>query len=209
MKFKIGDKVKVINCDSLGFTCKNIGKIFTITKINDDWQYPYELDKTGEIFRDDELELVQEKQFRKADLKNGDIVTYRNGAKRTVIAKKLINSGGCIVKELDDYTDELKDRILGIDLDIVKIEKPVKYETVFERKEEILDETEKRYLANIIGPFREKIESIIKSSSLDTREYISIKLKKEASINFPFFREKTMYKGMEENKKYTLKELGL
>lgn len=211
MKFKIGDKVKVINCDSSGFACKNIGKIFTITKINDYWQHPYVLDEIGEIFGDDELELVQEKQFHKADLKDGDIVTYRNGDKRTVIAKKLINSGGYTAKELDDYTDELKDRILGIDLDIVKVERPIKYETLFERKEEILDETEKKYLANIIRPFKNKVRYIEKcKSSLHTKkDYLTIRMIDDDDINFPYFENGTMYKGMEENKRYTLKELEL
>lgn len=212
MKFKIGDKVKVINCDSSGFACKNIGKIFTITKINDYWKHPYVLDEIGEIFRDDELELVQEKQFHKADLKDGDIVTYRNGDKRLVDATKekivFIENTSCLSFSFYEFRDDLTNKN-GKKYDIVKVERPIKYETLFERKEEILDETEKRYLANIIGPFRGKIESIVKSSSLDTREYISIRLKKESSINFPFFREKTMYKGMEENKKYTLKDLGL
>lgn len=208
MKFKVGDRVKVIGCDIRGNHCKNIGKIFTIIGINNNnGSHPYKVDKDEECFGDDELELVQEKQFHKADLKNGDIVTYRNGAKRTVIAKKLINSGGCIVKELDDYTDELKDRILGIDLDIVKVERPVKYGTVFERKEEILDETEKRYLSNIIRPFRDKVEGIEKCSYL--REFIKIYIKEDEPIILPYLEKGTMYKGMEENKRYTLKELCL
>ena len=144
-------------------------------------------------------------------MKDGDIVTYRNGDKRTVIAKKLINSGGYIAKKLDDYTDELKDRISGINLDIVKIERPVKYETVFERKEEILDEKEKRYLGNIIRPFKDKVKYIAKydSSSLVKKEYLTVKMIIDEDLNFPYFEKGTIYKGMKENKKYTLKELGL
>lgn len=206
MKFKVGDKVKVINCKVGGRECENLGKIFTIKSTDKNGnRFPYELYGTLEFFGDNELELVN--KFTKADLKDGDIVTYRNGDKRTVIAKKLINSGGYIVKKLDDYTDELKDTISGINLDIVKIERPIKYETLFERKEEILDETEKRYLASVIRPFRNKVEAIIKEAG--NKEFILIELKDEASINFPYFKKGTMYKGMKEDKEYTLKELGI
>lgn len=217
MKFKVGDRVKFIGKttehksygNDLEADIKKYNNVFTIAYISEGYA-EFEENRCWCI-QENEIELVQEKQFRKADLKNGDIVTYRNGAKRTVIAKKLINSCGCIVKELDDYTDELKDRILGIDLDIVKIEKPVKYETVFERKEEILDETEKRYLGNIIRPFKDKVKYVEKHKSLShtEKEYLIIRMIDDDDISFPYFEKGTMYKGMEENKRYTLKELCL
>lgn len=214
MKFKIGDKVKFIGKTTNHNSCSNdleadikkYNNIFTIAYISK--SYIEFRENRFRCIGEDEIELVQEKQFTKADLKDGDIVTYRDGEKRTVIAKKLINSGGCIAKKLDNYTDELKDTISRTDLDIVKVERPVKYEAVFERKEEVLDETEKRYLSNIIRPFREKIKSIIKRTGLD-REFISIKLKNEEPINLPYFKEGTMYKEMKKAKEYKLKELGL
>lgn len=207
MKFKVGDRVKVIDCDIRGNHCKNIGKIFTIIGIdNDNGSHPYKVNKDEEYFGDNELELV-ENQFTKADLKNGDIVTYKNGYKRTVVDGNLINSGGYISKKLSQYTNDLKDTVIGKNLDIIKVERPVQYDTVFERKEEILDETEKRYLASVIRPFRDKVEAIRKE--LSNKEFISIELKDEASINFPYFKKGTMYKGMKKDKKYTLKELGL
>lgn len=206
MKFKVGDKVKVVKCDTHS-NCENINKISKIIKIENFVTYPYYLEDCDEPFKSEELELVQEKQFTQSDLKDGDIVTYRNGSKRTVIAKKLINSGGYIAKSIDNYTEELKDTISGIDLDIIKVERPTKYKTVFERKEEILDETEKKYLASVIRPFGDKVETIKKVAG--NKEYISIELKDEASIDFPYFKKGTIYKGMKEYKKYTLKELGL
>lgn len=207
MKFKVGDRVKVINCKVGGRECENLGKIFTIKSTDKNGnRFPYELYGTPEFFGDNELELVN--KFTKSDLKDGDIVTYRNGDKRTVIAKKLINSGGYIAKKLDDYTDELKDTISGINLDIVKIERPIKYETLFER-EEILDEAEKRYLSGIIRPFKDKVRFISKDRDSDyDKEFIFIDLKNEF-IYLPNFKINTMYKGMKEYKKYTLKELGL
>lgn len=76
-----------------------------------------------------------------------------------------------------------------------------------EYKPPILDDVEKAYLLAVIKPFREKIECINKIN-LREEEYLKICLKGE-TISFPFFREGTMYKGMEVNKRYTLKELGL
>ena len=208
MKFKVGDKVKVVDCEIHGSYCRNLGKIFTIRKINKyNIEYPYVLKGTDERFGDNELIKLQEKQFTKADLKNGDIVTYRNGNKRTVISGKLIDENGMGAKYLRSYNDRMEDEDGYRNLDIVKVERPIKYETVFKRKEEILDETEKRYLANIIKPFRKKVRYIIKYE--DTfREYIAIVLKNE-HISLPFFPKSTMYKGMKEDKEYTLKELGL
>ena len=41
MKFKVGDKVKVIKCDTLGVNCKNLNKVSTITEIDErNGKYP-------------------------------------------------------------------------------------------------------------------------------------------------------------------------
>ena len=88
MKFKVGDKVRVIKCSIDGERCKNFNKISTITKIGEHLCYPYILKDIRETFREDELELV-EVQFTKSDLKDGDIVTYRNGLKKIVSGDKL------------------------------------------------------------------------------------------------------------------------
>lgn len=196
MKFKIGDRVKVINCKIRGRECENLRKIFTIKSIDkNDNRFPYELYGTPEFFGDDELELVN--KFTKADLKYGDKCTLKNG--QVIFFDKTSNySFNSIDEQLRYFND---------DVSIVKVERPVQYDTVFERKEEILDETEKRYLASVIGPFRHKVETIRKEAG--NKEFILIELKDEASINFPYFKKGTMYKGMKEDKKYTLKELGL
>ena len=80
MEFKVGDKVKVINCDSAGTDCANFNKVSTITDIMNGSKYPYALKGITESFREKELELV-ERQFTKSDLQDGDIVTLRNGVK--------------------------------------------------------------------------------------------------------------------------------
>ena len=79
-------------------------------------------------------------------------------------------------------------------------------------KKPILDETEKRYLSNVIKPFRNKIEYIAKYIDEDG-EYISLTCKdsyhRTFARAFPSFKKGTMYKGMEIGKRYSLSELGL
>ena len=75
-------------------------------------------------------------------------------------------------------------------------------------KPEILDEEEKRYLEGVIRPFRDKVKYIIKNASYSNQCYIGIRLEHEGII-LPYFKENTMYKGMEIDKRYSLKELGL
>lgn len=205
MKFKVGDKVKVIKCDISGTNCSKLNKIFLITDIIDKANYPYKLKGIGETFSDDELELI-ERQFTKADLKDGDIATDREGEKRTVSKGFLVDNFGAI--SLTYFTEDLKDADGLQENDIVKVERPVKYETVFER-EEILDETEKKYLARVIKPFRYKVKSIMKRIEYSSQCYIKICLKNDDAACLPSFKENSMYKGMELNREYSLKELGL
>ena len=78
-----------------------------------------------------------------------------------------------------------------------------------EYKPNILEEKEKEYLAAVIKPFREKVKYIQKCFDLGNEAYIYIYVKKCGSMIFPTFRRGTMYRGMEDNKRYTLEELGL
>ena len=75
-------------------------------------------------------------------------------------------------------------------------------------EKEILDEEEREYLSNVIKPFRDKVECIVKETS-SYNEYITIAIKYDSDLSFPNFKKGTKYKGMEEEKEYTLEELGL
>ena len=80
----------------------------------------------------------------------------------------------------------------------------------YEIKKPILDEAERRYLKNVIRPFKDKISYICKSQTVISKsEWIRLVLKADLCIEFPCFENGTMYKGMEVGKKYTLEELGL
>lgn len=206
MKFKVGDRVKVM-ARKHGH-CFDIGEVIKIKEVNREGYMCSSLERNNIWWlRDDE---VAEVKFTKSDLKDGDIVTYRDGQKRTVFCNKLINESGLSTQYLTSYNESLKKTELQkSQTDIVKVERPVKYETVFERKEEILDETEKRYLANVIRPFKNNVESIMKDLMYEDKEYISIYVRDEGCIDFPYFVKGTMYKGMKTGKEYTLKELGL
>ena len=76
-----------------------------------------------------------------------------------------------------------------------------------EKKKEILDEVEKKYLRAVIKPFYKRVINIRKARCFDT-EYILISLNAD-TIKLPYFKKGEMYKGMEPNKSYSLQELGL
>lgn len=85
-----------------------------------------------------------------------------------------------------------------------------------EYKESILDEVERKYLSEVIRPYRGIVTGIKKEafySNGGNEEYICIEIQHESGfrerVNMPNFERDAMYKGMEISKKYTLKELGL
>ena len=94
--------------------------------------------------------------FKKSDLLNRDIVTQRNGDKKIYC----IDRGGFIGIDNDsylhynNYTENLLDEDGDETYDIMKVERAVHYETVFNRDEEVKDMTMTE-LEKIVGhPFR-------------------------------------------------------
>ena len=94
------------------------------------------------------------------------------------------------------------EELLTGNMKITKISKP------------ILDDIEKEYLSAVIKPFRKHIITIRKIEYYKY-EYIEIVIYRTDEgascgvISFPYFNKGKMYKGMEINKEYALKELGL
>lgn len=78
-----------------------------------------------------------------------------------------------------------------------------------ECKEPILKEDERKYLSDVIRPFRKEVATISKFNTFDGRQYIYIELKDKRGSNLPTFPKGTIYKGMIEGMHYTLQELGL
>lgn len=199
MEFNIGDKVRVVRC-STHLNCEYNNTIGKIIGIVVNRRYPYELEGVDEFFRENELELVQERQFTKTDFKKGDKCTLKNGA--------VIFFGQECNYRFNNLDEQLR-YACNDNASIVKVERPTHYKIVFERKEEVLDETERKYLADVIRPFRDKVKYIYKGQEWSNiKEFIHIELKEDA-LDLPYFKKGTMYKGMEIDRKYTLKELGL
>lgn len=198
MEFNIGDKVRVVRCRT-HLNCKNNNTIGNIIGIVVNRRYPYKLEGVDEWFREDELELVQERQFTKTDFKKGDKCTLKNGA--------VIFFGQECNYRFNNLDEQLR-YACNDNASIVKVERPTHYKTVFERKEKVLDATEKRYLAGVIRPFRSKVRSVYKLASIRNKEFINIQLRDDI-FSLPYFEEGTMYKEMQTGKRYTLEELGL
>ena len=83
-----------------------------------------------------------------------------------------------------------------------------------EYNEDILNEEEKPYLENILKPYKDRVDFVMKECIGDYYERIvicvSVKNKSFKNyIAFPYFNKGTIYKGMEIDKKYTVNELGL
>lgn len=77
-----------------------------------------------------------------------------------------------------------------------------------EIEKNILDEVEKRYLENLLRPFKNRVKYVEKIHY--QKEYLYICLDKaDDCITLPYFKKNTMYVGMEPEKEYTLKELRL
>ena len=78
-----------------------------------------------------------------------------------------------------------------------------------EAKEPVLDDEERKYLSDVIRPFRKKVDTISKFHTVNTMQYIYFQMKDKNGWALPLFKKGTMYKGMVQGKHYTLKELGL
>ena len=85
-----------------------------------------------------------------------------------------------------------------------------------EHVEPVLDDVEKRYLENVVRPFRNRVRSITKRVYLDGFAYLQLHINSSYSykqqgelINLPLFVQNKMYQNMTIGKKYTLKDLEL
>ena len=87
------------------------------------------------------------------------------------------------------------------------------YQISKEKINSVLDTAEKRYLTNIIKPFKDQVIAIAKRSA-NYGEFIDIMIDEGeigdcGNIYLPYFKPGKMYKGMKVNREYTLEQLGL
>lgn len=206
MKFKVGDRVKFVKSIEIHSNKVKLGGIYKIKHVNSSaFCTPYRVEN-GEWFGEEELL----KEYTYEDLKKSPIgtkITFENGIVLVRDEKDFFENASRCRDIANLYNLQDGCNIFG---KIIKIEEPT-YQTVYESKVEILDEVEKRYLRGVIRPFKDKVKYIEKCKSVTYEDdsYICVQIKNSSSITLPYFESKTMYKNMEENKEYTLEELGL
>ena len=208
MRYKVGDRVRYIKYAIYHTPIVKENSIWKIIKVDAKNRMYFTLDETNhkEWFKEEELQKVEYtyKDLEKASI--GTKVTFQNGEVLVKDDKDIFENSGYVrnILELDNF----KSRILG---KIIKIEEP-EYSTVYESKSEILDEVEKRYLRNVIRPFRDRVKTISKFVYSGGNATIDISIDDNNTgwlIELLPFPKNEMYKGMEDNKKYTIEELGL
>lgn len=191
MKFKVGDKVK------------GISNTYGITNTD---MYLGEVKKVG----DDYIEILILKHKNPRCI--GDIYTALNPEGKFEIVENLTISQ--LQSEIDKLSNKVQEEYSKVISNRDRVNylkeqlKQLKEESKKEKNKPIIDDEEKEYLSVVIRPFKDKVKYIAKYG--DSRlEFISIKLVGDSAMLFPYFNKNTMYKGMELEKQYMLKELGL
>lgn len=184
MEFKVGDRIRGIN-DDYWYTNKDmyLGEVIAVEEHGID------------------IKILKHKDSTKVGREY--IAEYPNGKFEIVELTKSelqskIDKLENINKKLYSTTISNRDKIAFLKREIMNLK---------EENKPILDNAEKRYLENVIRPFKDKVTSIAKLNYWDD-EYINIDMHNEAIV-LPNFKKNTMYKDMKKGEKYTLKELGL
>lgn len=132
--------------------------------------------------RDGSICIVQYQNDLLVDVKNGEYATLRN------------------------YNDDLTAIGNRCNLDVVVVYEDYKMKNVlWERPKELLTEEEKEYLKAVIKPCKDKVESVQRLI-----DHLAIHLVVLDGIVLPYFINfGFQFRGLENDKEYTLKELGL
>lgn len=162
--------------------------------------------------------------MEKFKIEVGDRVTY---IETRIVIDENRNRMGDVFPAFALKTKEVKNKVTEIVTrsnkefkEILKVERIGQngWYTVYEKQAEILDEKEKEYLSAVIKPFKNRVQSIVKETVIQANpfefkvkqtEHIVIQVVNDENIYLPTFKKNTMYKNMETDKKYSLKELGL
>jgi len=167
MKYKVGQRVRVRKdlkkgeqydkCNVVNDMSKRAGRIVTIALVKEDCER-YLIEEDNRIWYWSEEMFEGLVQFTKEDLQDGDIVTDREGCKGFYFDGEFY---GAVIN--DGYlNDELADGDGCKENDIIKVERPVKLETVFEREEE----PEKDEVLQKIEELEKQIAELKKECSL-------------------------------------------
>lgn len=215
-EFKVGDVVRTLkekDCD--GCRVFPVGTIGKITKILTDYgkELPYRVEADGDFwwYSADMFEfynpISDDDEIRKITLDEAERIAKMVN-KITCSTCPFENNGCNAVRCLKNPQDILEDFNERYD-DLVKVLKTLKTK---------LDKGEKEYLTAVLKPYKrfENTLFVVKRERLwrDNKEYLVIKAEDgngdyDLDLVFPDFKKGTKYAGLEPNKKYSLKELGL
>ena len=191
MKFKVGDKVKGLS-NKYGFTNTDM--------------YLGEVKKVGD--HSIEILVLEHKDSNEI----GNVYTaYFPEGKFEIVDNLTISQ---LQSEIDKLSNKVQEEYSNVISNRDKVNylkkqlKQLKEENKKEKNKLILDDEEKEYLNAVIRPFKNRISNIVKRNFDSEKSYIVIHINSE-SFYFPYFKKGTMYEGMEADKQYTLKELGL
>ena len=191
MNFKVGDKVKGLS-NKYGFTNTDM--------------YLGEVKKVGD--HSIEILVLEHKDSNEI----GNVYTaYFPEGKFEIVDNLTISQ---LQSEIDKLSNKVQEEYSNVISNRDKVNylkkqlKQLKEENKKEKNKPILDDAEKEYLSAVIRPFKDKVKYIRKRGT-SRGEYIEIGILNDSAIILPYFEKGTMYKGMEANKEYTLKELSL
>ena len=137
------------------------------------------------------------------DIQVGDRVTYKYETEQG-IRVSIISS----LEEAQDYKNMANSSGEYDSIEIIKIERP-KYEVV-EEKKELLTEEEKEFLEQVLkfGNYKEETTNgTVKF--IEKKGYYIYLYYDEWACNTVYFDKNLYFRNLIEDKKYTLKELGL
>lgn len=189
MKFKVGDKVKGLS-DIYEYTNMYLGEV---KKVNE---------------HSIRILILKHKNLNEI----GNIYTACFPEGKFEIVDNLTISQ--LQSEIDKLSNKVQEEYSKVISNRDKVNylkeqlKQLKKESKKEKNKPILNEEEKEYLSVVIRAFKDKVKYIAKHGN-SRLEFISIKLVGDSAMLFPYFKKGTMYKGMELEKQYTLKELNL
>ena len=84
------------------------------------------------------------------------------------------------------------------------------YFSIYKLPKPVIDDVERKYLAGVIRPFRNRIKHFYKYPCANGNcEAIAAITKDCDYLDFPRFKKGSMYNGMELSRKYSLEELGI
>ena len=191
MNFKVGDKVKGLS-NKYGFTNTDM--------------YLGEVEKVGD--HSIEILVLEHKDSNEI----GNVYTaYFPEGKFEIVDNLTISQ---LQSEIDKLSNKVQEEYSNVISNRDKVNylkkhlKQWKEDNKPEKTTLILDDEEKEYLNAVMRPFKNRISNIVKRNFDSEKSYIVIHINSE-SFYFPYFKKGTMYEGMEADKQYTLKELGL